>query len=69
MCNHEGTQFYCHRTFKNGTKHLCSQCGECGVIVKHGDKTWLKPEDVPDGEEILEFDEKLYSGGSRGLFG
>jgi len=62
QCNHEGTQFYAERTFRNGTKHLCSQCGECGAVVKQGNSLWLKREDIPEGEEILQFDEALYNG-------
>ncbi len=56
MCSHNSTK-YARRVFANGTHHLCRQCSECGAVVRDGNKTWLKIEDILEGAEIGEFKE------------
>lgn len=60
-CNHN-TINYSRRTFANKTHHLCMQCADCGAIVRRDNKLWLKPDDIPMCEPVVEFDEAKYAG-------
>lgn len=61
---------YSRRQFVNRTYHLCLQCDECGAVVKQENKLWLKPDDIPVGADVLEFNEEKYNGthAQLGLF-
>lgn len=57
-CDHVGGRVYAVRTFANGTKHICVQCLLCLKAVKipeHGNRPWIRRDEVPQGRKIHEF--------------
>ncbi len=66
-CLHN-TKNYTYRTFSNKTQHICIQCADCGAIIRDGNKLWLKPEDIPQEADVIEFNEKLYAGEQPAMF-
>ncbi len=48
-CNHENWR-YCRRVFSNKTAHFgvqCIDCLDCIKLERHGNRLWLKPDDIP----------------------
>ena len=64
-CNHTGHRVFTRRLFQNLTTHYCVQCLNCGQIVKHNNKLWLKFEDIPPTKTIYNFDEFLLENGGK----
>lgn len=57
-CDHVGHKVYARRTFVNGTVHLCVQCLNCLRVVKlpeHGNRPFLRIEEIPSGHKIHDF--------------
>lgn len=57
-CDHTGHRVYARRVFTNGTVHFCVQCLSCLRAVKipeHGNRLWIRVEDVPRGRAIHDF--------------
>jgi hypothetical protein len=55
ICSHSGIRRYARRTFANGTVHICIQCMDCGDVVlmtRHGNRPWIRLDEVPPGEVI-----------------
>lgn len=55
ICSHSGIRRYARRTFANGTVHICVQCMDCGDVVlmtRHGNRPWIRLDEVPPGEVI-----------------
>ena len=53
-CTHDRWH-YCRRTFSNGTQHFGAQCLDCLSCIKlpqHGNRLWIKAEDIPPGATI-----------------
>lgn len=63
-CDHIGHRVFAQRVFQNLTVHLCVQCLNCGQLVRHNNKIWLKPDDLPPNAVIRPFDEFLFEGGA-----
>lgn len=64
-CNHTGHRVFTKRLFQNLTTHYCVQCLNCGQVVKHNNKLWLKLEDIPPTKTIYNFDEFLLENGGK----
>lgn len=57
-CDHVGHRIYARRVFTNGTVHVCVQCLKCLRVVKlpeHGNRPWLRIDEVPSGRKIHDF--------------
>ena len=52
-CKHIGHRVFTKRLFQNLTTHYCVQCLNCGQIVKHNNKLWLKLEDIPPTKQFI----------------
>lgn len=66
-CDHARRTVYARRVFKNGTVHYCVQCLDCLSVVKtetHGNRPWIRHDEIPTGVVIHDFDE----GGQHDLF-
>ena len=60
-CDHVGHRVYAKRTFRNGTTHYCVQCTRCLSVVKmpeHGNRPWIKAEEIPLGRAVHSFIEQ-----------
>lgn len=60
-CDHYGSKVYARRTFSNGTVHHCIQCLKCLAVVKlpeHGNRPWIRLEEVPLGRAVHAFIER-----------
>lgn len=66
-CKHIGHRVFTKRLFQDLTTHYCVQCLNCGQIVKHNNKLWLKLEDIPPTKTIYNFDELLLESGGNML--
>jgi len=57
-CDHVGHRVYVRRTFVNGSIHYGIQCLKCLSIVKddkHGNRPWLKAQEIPAGKAVYEY--------------
>jgi hypothetical protein len=57
-CDHAGHRVYARRTFANCTVHICVQCLNCLAVVKipeHGNRPWIRIDEVPAGSAIHDF--------------
>lgn len=57
-CDHLGHRVYSRRQFANGTVHFCVQCVRCLRVVtlpEHGNRPWLKVDEIPAGRKIHDF--------------
>jgi hypothetical protein len=57
-CDHTGHRVYARRVFANGTVHICVQCLKCLKVCKlpeHGNRPWLRVDEVPAGYKIHDF--------------
>lgn len=57
-CDHVGHRVYARRVFKNGTVHHCVQCTKCLNVIKlpkHGDRPWIRQDEIPEGVTIHPF--------------
>jgi len=60
VCEHQGRRVYARRTFKNGSVHYCVQCLDCLAVLKtqeHGNRPWIRHDEIPTGVMIHDFDE------------
>ena len=60
-CAHSGIRRYARRTFANGTVHICVQCMDCFEVVllqRHGNRPWIRLDEVPPGEVIHDWQER-----------
>lgn len=57
-CDHIGKRRYVRRTFANGSIHFCVQCTACRETVKmpeHGNRPFIRLEEVPPGRLIGDY--------------
>lgn len=62
-CDHINNRVFTKRIFGNMSEHYCTQCLNCGSVVKYKGKLWLKLSDIPEGKTVYPFDEILNNKG------
>lgn len=54
-CTHTGPRIYARRKLTDGSTHVCIQCLQCLELVKlaaHGNRPYLRLDEVPAGRTI-----------------